>query len=261
MSIQQQQRPLTDSSSSSSSCWDCTLPGPPSRNNGGSADLSPSGLLAYASGSSITVIDTRSMQLVLVIPLPPPSSHSSTSNLASNSSLSPFVTSVRWSPHPLRRDLLSHDPSTSPSHLLLASGDRQGRIAILDLRLKAPLLFLETDSIAKLGIQDLCWIHTRLDYWILAALAGPSLLSLYNVSTGRCFFKYDASPEFFSCIQRDPFDARHFCALGDANEIKDSIVYCFDVFLFVINGKRYCQSSVGYCHVNNALHDYLSYFI
>ncbi|KAM7511522.1 hypothetical protein LguiB_010397 [Lonicera macranthoides] len=211
MSIQQQ-RPLTDSSSSSS--WDCTLPGPPSRNNGGSADLSPSGLLAYASGSSITVIDTHSMQLVLVIPLPPPSSHSSTSNLASNSSLSPFVTSVRWSPHPLRRDLLSHDPSTSPSHLLLASGDRQGRIAILDLRVKAPLLFLETDSNAKLGIQDLCWIHTRLDYWILAALAGPSLLSLYNVSTGRCFFKYDASPEFFSCIQRDPFDARHFCALG-----------------------------------------------
>ncbi|KAL6952178.1 hypothetical protein U1Q18_048691 [Sarracenia purpurea var. burkii] len=95
--------------------WDCMLPGPPSGNNGGSADLSPSGLLAYAAGSSVA---------------------------------------------------------------------------------------------------DLCWIQTRLDCWILAAISGPSLLSLYNTATGRCFFKYDATPEFFSCIRRDPFDSRHFCALG-----------------------------------------------
>ncbi|KAA8523002.1 hypothetical protein F0562_009425 [Nyssa sinensis] len=192
--------------------WECMLPGPPSRNNGGSADLSPSGLLAYASGSSVAVLDSRSMQLVSVIPLPPPSTSSSTTTSAA--SLSPFVTSVRWSPQPLRRDLLSHDPS-STSHLLLAAGDRQGRIALLDLRLKSPLLFLDPDpSASKLGIQDLCWIKTRNDSWILAALSGPSRLILYNTSTGRCFFKYDASPEFFSCIHRDPFDSRHLCAIG-----------------------------------------------
>uniref|UniRef100_A0A5B7AX15 Putative WD repeat-containing protein 11-like isoform X2 n=1 Tax=Davidia involucrata TaxID=16924 RepID=A0A5B7AX15_DAVIN len=192
--------------------WDCMLPGPPSRNNGGSADLSPSGLLAYASGSSVAVLDSRSMQLVSVLPLPPPSTSSSTTTSAS--SLSPFVTSVRWSPQPLRRDLLSHDP-TSTSHLLLAAGDRQGRIALFDLRLKSPLLFLDPDpSSSKLGIQDLCWIKTRHDSWILAALSGPSRLLLYNTSTGRFFFKYDASPEFFSCIRRDPFDSRHFCAIG-----------------------------------------------
>ncbi|XP_059635123.1 uncharacterized protein LOC132277309 isoform X2 [Cornus florida] len=187
--------------------WDCMLPGPPSRNNGGAADLSTAGLLAYASGSSVAVIESRSMQLVSVLPLPPPST-------TSNTSLSPFVTSVRWSPQPLRRDLLSHDPS-STSHLLLAAGDRQGRIALLDLRLKSPLLFLESDpSSSKLGIQDLCWIQTRPDIWILSALSGPSNLSLYNTSTGRCFFKYDATPEFFSCIRRDPFDSGHFCTLG-----------------------------------------------
>ncbi|GMQ07083.1 hypothetical protein CsSME_00051433 [Camellia sinensis var. sinensis] len=180
--------------------WDCMLPGPPSRNNGGSADLSASGLLAYASGSSLSIVDSRSMQLVSVIPLPSPST----------ASLSPFVTSVRWSPLPLRRDLLSHDPS-STSHLLLAVGDRQGRILLLDLRLKSPLLVLDS---SKSGIQDLCWIQNRPDSWILASLSGPSLLSLFNTTTGRCFFKYDASPEFFSCIRRDPFDSRHFCALG-----------------------------------------------
>ncbi|XP_057507898.1 uncharacterized protein LOC130790857 isoform X2 [Actinidia eriantha] len=187
--------------------WDCMLPGPPSRNNGGSADLSASGLLAYAAGSSVAVVDSRSLQLISVVPIPPPTPSSS-----SSASLSPFVTSVRWSPLPLRRDLLSHDPS-STSHLLLAAGDRQGRIALLDLRLKSPLLFLETDQ-SKSGIQDLFWIQTRPDSWILAALSGPSLLSLYNTSTGRCFFKYDATPEFLACVRRDPFDSRHFCALG-----------------------------------------------
>ncbi|KAL6974162.1 hypothetical protein U1Q18_028345, partial [Sarracenia purpurea var. burkii] len=192
--------------------WDCMLPGPPSGNNGGSADLSPSGLLAYAAGSSVAVIDSRSTQLISVIPLPPPPSSSSSSSSSPSTSLSPFVTSVRWSPSPLRLDLLSHDPS-STSHLFLAAGDRQGRIALLDLRLKSPLLFLDSDS-SKSGIQDLCWIQTRLDCWILAAISGPSLLSLYNTATGRCFFKYDATPEFFSCIRRDPFDSRHFCALG-----------------------------------------------
>ncbi|GFY99725.1 transducin family protein [Actinidia rufa] len=188
--------------------WDCMLPGPPSRNNGGSADLSASGLLAYAAGSSVAVVDSRSLQLISVVPIPPPTP----SSASASASLSPFVTSVRWSPLPLRRDLLSHDPS-STSHLLLAAGDRQGRIALLDLRLKSPLLFLETDQ-SKSGIQDLCWIQTRPDSWILAALSGPSLLSLYNTSTGRCFFKYDATPEFLACVRRDPFDSRHFCALG-----------------------------------------------
>ncbi|CAN4103717.1 unnamed protein product [Withania somnifera] len=52
--------------------WDCMLPGPPSRNNGGSADISPAGLFAYASGSSVTIVETHSMQLVTTIPLPRP---------------------------------------------------------------------------------------------------------------------------------------------------------------------------------------------
>lgn len=57
-------------------------------------------------------------------------------------------------------------------------------------------------------------MQTGPDSWILAALCGPSMLFLYNTSTGRCFFKYDAAPEYFSCLRRDPFDSRRFCALG-----------------------------------------------
>ncbi|XP_070044117.1 uncharacterized protein [Nicotiana tomentosiformis] len=195
MSIQIQ-RPPNES-------WDCMLPGPPSRSNGGSVDISPAGLFAYSSGSSVSVVETHSMQLVTTIPLPPPTT--------STTSLSPFITSVKWSPQPLPHliDIPQH-------HLLLAVGDRQGRICLLDFRSKSPTVFFDTGSGSgsKLGIQDLCWVQTGPDSWILAALCGPSLLSLYNTLTGRCFFKYDASPEYFSCIRRDPFDSRHFCALG-----------------------------------------------
>lgn len=191
------QKPLNES-------WDFVLPGPPSRSNGGSADLSTTGLLVYAAGSSVSIVEIHSMQLVSTISLPPPPATSS-------QSLSPFVTSVRWSPQPLPNILLSSD---SPHHLLLAVGDRQGRISLIDFRSKSAILVFETSSSSKLGIQDLCWILARPDSWILAAVSGPSLLSLYNTANGRCFFKYDASPEYFSCLRRDPFDNRHLCALG-----------------------------------------------
>ncbi|XP_041006551.1 LOW QUALITY PROTEIN: WD repeat-containing protein 11-like [Juglans microcarpa x Juglans regia] len=184
--------------------WDSMLPGPPSRNNFGSSDLSPSGLLAFPSGSSISVLDSRSLQLVSTLPLPVPST--------SSNPLSPFVTSVRWTPLPLRRDLLSTEPSSS--HLLLAAADRQGRICLLDFRSRSPVLWFETDPASKSGVQDLCWVQARSDSCLLAAINGPSTLSLYNISSGRCVFRYEAAPEFLSCLRRDPFDSRHFCVLG-----------------------------------------------
>ncbi|KAJ8753225.1 hypothetical protein K2173_017829 [Erythroxylum novogranatense] len=191
---------------------DWMLPGPPSRNNFGSLDLSPNGLLAFPSGSSVTVLDSRSLQLIATVPLPPPSTLSSSS---ASSSLSPFVTSVRWIPLSPSRDLLSSEPSSS--HLVLAVGDRHGRIAVLDIRLKSFVLWLDHDATSKCGVQDLCWILSRPHHFVLAAISGPSTLSLYTTdgaSSGRCFFKYDASPEYLSCIRRDPFDSRHFCVIG-----------------------------------------------
>ncbi|KAF3790619.1 WD repeat-containing protein 11 [Nymphaea thermarum] len=205
----------------------CMLAGPASRNNGGCCDCSSTGLLAYGAGSSVVVVDTRSMQLVCVIPMPPPSS----SPLA----LAPFVTSVRWIPNPLHGDHLSDDPSNAPHHLRLAVGDRQGRIGIFDARSRLPLLWMETfesassssssfaatassasspSSSSKPGIQDLCFVRPDSDTKVLASLNGSSVLSLWNPSTGRCFWKYDVSPEFFSCMRVDPFDSRHLCALG-----------------------------------------------
>ncbi|PRQ46333.1 putative transcription factor WD40-like family [Rosa chinensis] len=208
-------RPSPTPTSTVQDCWDCMLPGPPSRNNFGSADVSPSGLLAFPAGSSISVLDTRSMQLVVSLPMPPPTqSQSSSAASTATSSLSPFVTSVRWTPLPLGRDLLSTEPSSS--HLLLAAGDRQGRIALLDLRLKSPVLWFDSDTNnnSRLAVQDLCWVQARPDSYLLAAISGFSSLSLYASSTGRCFWKYDAAPEVLSCIRRDPFDSRHFCVVG-----------------------------------------------
>lgn len=184
--------------------WDSMLPSPPSRNNFGSADFSAHGLIAFPSGSSLSIIDSRSMQLLSSFPVPPPSVSSS----SLSSSL--YVTSVRWTPTPLSRDLLSSEPSSS--HLLLATGDSLGRIALLDFRLKTAILCFEADR--RLGIQDVCWVQSRHDFSLLAAIEGPSTLSIYNTYMGQCIWKYDAYPEYFSCIRRDPFDSRHICAIG-----------------------------------------------
>ncbi|XP_010496533.1 PREDICTED: WD repeat-containing protein 11-like [Camelina sativa] len=180
--------------------WGSTLPGPPSRNNFGSADLSPSGLFAFSSGSSVSVVDSRSLQLVSTIPLPPPPG-----------ALSPFVTSVRWIPLPLPRDLLSTEPSAS--HLLLAVADRHGRVALVDFHLRSVVVWLNPSSDPKLGVQDLCWVQARQDSHVLAAISGSSFLSLYTAS-GGIFWKYDAGTEILSCLRRDPYDSRHFCVLG-----------------------------------------------
>ncbi|KAK1312231.1 hypothetical protein QJS10_CPA07g00650 [Acorus calamus] len=201
------------------SSWDCALPGPPGRSNFGCSDTGPSGLLAYGAGSSVVVVDPQSMQLLAVLPMPPPSS----------SPLSPFVTSVRWTPQPLPRDpLLLDDPSSS--HLRLAVGDRQGRIALFDL-LRSPssssstiscggvhhwLGFDPSSDRSRLGIQDLCWIRggPSASSWLIASIHGPSLLALWNAGAARCIWKYNASPDYLSCLRRDPFDHRHLCVLS-----------------------------------------------
>lgn len=86
---------------SSSMCsWDCMLLGPPSKNNGGAADVSAPGLLAYAAGSSITIVDVNSMQLVFTFSLSP---HPSSVGTTAATSLSPFITAIRWSSIPLVR--------------------------------------------------------------------------------------------------------------------------------------------------------------
>ncbi|KAL9242449.1 hypothetical protein vseg_016442 [Gypsophila vaccaria] len=207
--------------------WESMLPGPPSRSNAGAADISSSGLLAYSSGSSISVVDLRSMQLSSVIPLPPPSTSSATSSSLSStsSSLSPFATAVRWSPYSLRRvDILStataaDDVDTTHSlsspYLHLVCGDRHGRISLIDVRTRSVLMWFG-DSDPKLGVQDLCWIQSGHDTWIIAAICGPHLLSLYSATTGKCFLKYDAaaSSDFLSCVRRDPYDHRHLVVLG-----------------------------------------------
>ncbi|KAL2548663.1 WD repeat-containing protein 11 [Forsythia ovata] len=86
------QRPPNESLlSSSMSSWDCMLPGPPSKNNGGVADISNAGLLDYAAGSSVTIVDVNSIQLVFTLLLPP---HPSSAGTTAAASLSPFITAI-----------------------------------------------------------------------------------------------------------------------------------------------------------------------
>ncbi|KAG2331850.1 hypothetical protein Bca52824_003030 [Brassica carinata] len=181
---------------------DSILPGPPSRSNLSAADLSPSGLLAFASGPCISLVHSHSLQLISTVSLPSPLS-----------SPNPTVTSLRWAPLPLRRDPFSSD-------LLIAVGDHLGRIALVDFRVPSVRLWLEQDcdsaargKILGCGVHDLCWVLALPESYIIAAISGSSSLALYTDS-GHVFWKYDASPEFISCIRCDPFDSSHFCVLG-----------------------------------------------
>ncbi|XP_062218149.1 uncharacterized protein LOC133918327 [Phragmites australis] len=186
------------------------LPGPPSRSNGGCIDLSPTGLLAHGAGSSVVVSDPRSMQLLCVLPMP-------------SASLASFVTAVRWAP-PAAPSLAgaaggdAEDDDRRP--LRLAAGDRHGRIAVWDARARAVLHWLNLDEARGVapgsggGVQDLCWIHHG-SGWLLASIHGPSLLCIWETSNNpRVLWMFDAAPEYLSCLRRDPFDARHLCALG-----------------------------------------------
>ncbi|KAK4764333.1 hypothetical protein SAY87_013771 [Trapa incisa] len=201
-----------------SGSWDAMLPGPPSRNNFGSLDLSPSGLLAFASGASISVIDSRSLQHIGTIPLPPPPPGSSSSSASSSTSLSSFVTAIRWAPSSLPHSLVDD----LPSPLLIAAGDRHGRLLLLDFRSRSVVISFDSDSVSssRSGIQDICWIRSHpadsssSPSLLVAAISGPSLLSLYSATSGHCIWRYDASPEYLSCLRRDSFDFRHFCAIS-----------------------------------------------
>lgn len=182
------------------------LAGPPSRENGGCSDCCWKGLLAHGAGSSIVITEVRSMQLVCVLPMPP----QSTSPLLP----APFVTALQWSPQPMQRDLLLTQ-ELSTAHLRLAVGDRQGRIAIWDAPSRQVTDWMATGTELGNGIQDLCWLQQKhSNRWLLMAIHGSSLLAIWNAQSGRCIWKYDASPDILFCVRRDPFDFRHACVVG-----------------------------------------------
>lgn len=178
------------------------LVGPASKENGGSSDCSSHGLLAYGAGSSIVILDIRSMQLVTILPMPSPGS---TAFLPA-----PFVTAIRWIPEGIQRDLTQE---FSKAHLRLAVGDRQGRIAIWNVGSGevTTWLTLEADK-GKLGIQDLTWVYGN--PWVLIAIHGTSMVAIWDTSSARCIWRFDASPEILGCISCDPFDSRQACVIG-----------------------------------------------
>ncbi|MCO5554087.1 hypothetical protein L7F22_007613 [Adiantum nelumboides] len=178
------------------------LVAPAVRENNGSCHCSSHGLLAYGAGSSIVIVDVRSMQLVTVLPMPSPGTTAFQP--------APFVTSVQWTPEGLQRDLTLESPT---AHLRLAVGDKQGRIALWNVGTGeiSTWLGLEAER-GKLGIQDMCWVYGQ--PWSLIAIHGNSLISLWDTNTGRSIWRLDATPEVLGCVKCDPFDARQVCVIG-----------------------------------------------
>ncbi|BFI33782.1 hypothetical protein AXG93_59s1230 [Marchantia polymorpha subsp. ruderalis] len=178
------------------------IAGPGSKDNGGSAHCSAHGLLAYGAGSCVVVVDVRSMQLVVVLPMP--------SARTSPMLPAPFVTALQWIPECMSRDLTQE---ASTSHLRLAVGDRQGRVAIWDTAMKDIVIWLNLESEkGRLGIQDLCWVFGQ--PWLLAVIHGPSVLVIWDPQLARPIWKYDAGTEYLGSIRCDPFDARQVCVVG-----------------------------------------------
>ena len=178
------------------------LVGPAVKENNGSSHCSSHGLLAYGAGSSIVIVDVRSMQIVTVLPMPCPGTTAAQA--------APFVTALQWTPEGLQRDLA--DESLT-SNLHLAVGDRQGRIAIWNVRCGEVIMWLslEADK-GRLGIQDICWVYGK--PWLLLSIHGTSLISVWDTTTGRSIWRLDASPEILTCVKRDPFDARQICIVS-----------------------------------------------
>lgn len=178
------------------------LSGPPSKENGGATHCSSQGLVAYGAGSSVVVMEVRSMQLVVVLPMP----------AVKGAPLlpAPFVTAVQWTPEGLPRDV-TQDFSTA--HLQLAVGDRQGRIAIWDVASGDVCTWLELEAEkTRHGIQDLCWVYGY--PWLLAAIHGPSLIVIWNPNTSQTVWRFDTGSELLGCVRCDPFDARQMCVVG-----------------------------------------------
>lgn len=135
-----------------------SLPGPPQRDNRGAADCNHAGLLAYACGSSVAIVELQSMQVVHTLWGDKPDV---------------CVTAVRWSPEGLSRDLSRQSP------LRLACGDSAGRVAIWDAARGELVTWLGLDRNGW-PIVDLCWVLGR--PWQLAVLQAPSSLLILDTT-------------------------------------------------------------------------------
>ncbi|KAJ7557212.1 hypothetical protein O6H91_05G117000 [Diphasiastrum complanatum] len=181
---------------------EAVMAGPAGKENGGCCHCSSHGLLAYGASSSVVIVDVRSMQLVSTLPMP----------AVRGAPLlpAPYVTAVQWIPEGFSRDLTQE---SATNHLRLAAGDRQGRVAVLDIGLGevTSLMALEGEK-SRLGIQDLCWVYGS--PWLLVAIHGPSQIALWDPHNRNLLWRFDASPEILGSIRRDPFDARQVCAVS-----------------------------------------------
>ncbi|XP_024526780.1 WD repeat-containing protein 11 [Selaginella moellendorffii] len=179
------------------------MPGPASRENAGCADCSAHGLLAYGAGSAIVLVDVRSMQLLLVLPMPAPRPSLPAS----------YVSALQWLPQGLPHSAM--EDLSAPQKLQLAAGDRQGRIAIWDVSSGLVATWLGDDKntgSSSGGVYNLCWIHSH-PSWLLAAIHGANLLVIWDPRSRSAIWRYDAA-DTLTCLRCDPLDSRQLCALG-----------------------------------------------
>lgn len=176
------------------------LPRPPKADAGGVAKLLNGELLAYASASSVVVVDVRCMDQATALV----GGHTSAN-----------VTALDW--HPVTG---SAEAKTAPL-LLLASGDTDGRVIIWDVLQGTPIAALEDAFYAGFGSADggarradsvrvpvkaLSWSTAQN---LLTILLAPGYLLLWDYRSGGVIWRRDlGTSDAFNSLQTDPCDRR-----------------------------------------------------
>ena len=166
------------------------LAGPICRECCGS-DCSSQGLMAYACGSALTVVDVASLQLVHTL------MYSDRPDSA--------ISAVRFLPEGLIRDL------AHTTHLRLAAGDMMGRIAIWDVVAEEVVTWLLLDRPGG-KIEELCWVYRQ--PWLLAALYGGHQAILWDTTRKDPLWRYESGGEPLVSITSNPHDTRQVCIVG-----------------------------------------------
>eukprot|EP00276_Gloeochaete_wittrockiana_P002310 CAMPEP_0184675902 /NCGR_PEP_ID=MMETSP0308-20130426/88063_1 /TAXON_ID=38269 /ORGANISM="Gloeochaete witrockiana, Strain SAG 46.84" /LENGTH=400 /DNA_ID=CAMNT_0027123689 /DNA_START=17 /DNA_END=1215 /DNA_ORIENTATION=- len=163
-----------------------TLPGVPSRENLGAVDWGWQRLFAYACQSVVVVVDPASLQVIQTL------DHHSLP-----------VTTLRWSPEPLRAG------SDHAYQLKLASGDYGGTVHVWSVITGEVVASLaDQPSNHKASATDLQW-HPS-EYSLLAVVYSSSSIVMWDTEMRTKVWRFDA-PEPIIRAAFNPFDESQMC--------------------------------------------------
>ncbi|XP_063687874.1 WD repeat-containing protein 11-like isoform X2 [Bolinopsis microptera] len=175
-----------------------SIPGPLSAQNTGALDWGPQGLIAYGSHNSVAVVHVESLQLLQVL-------------AAHNFN----VSTVKWCGHNPYHNLLV------PVSLLLASGDKSGRVIVWEA-LSGRKVNELIEATRTSGNVTMSWVPNT---FFLIVLLPPHNVVLWNAASGTRIWKQTFVDPMYS-FSLDPFDESRLVLVSD-----NSLIFVNDLDL------------------------------